>query len=65
MASMKIMAFAQAFAWPESIKDAVGDVQEPGAEAQQQRRKNRHMKPHRAGEEPSPKRSDSWRIQAK
>jgi len=65
MAGVEIVALAEKFAFAESIEDAVGDVEKPGAEGEQQRGEYWHVEAHGAGEEPSPERSDGWRIQAK
>jgi hypothetical protein len=48
----------------ESIKNAVGDVEQPGAEGEKQRLDQGQSKMHGADEEPRPESSDRWRIQA-
>ena len=64
MAGMKMMAFAQQLALPESIENAVGDIEQPGAEGQKQRCEKGDVKMHGAGEEPRPESGDGRRIQA-
>ena len=64
MAGMKMMAFAQQLALPESIENAVGDIEQPGAEGKKQRREKGYTKMHGAGEEPRPESGDCRRIQA-
>ena len=41
MAGVKMMAFAQPLALAEPIENAVGDIEQPGAKGQQQRREQR------------------------
>jgi hypothetical protein len=48
----------------ESIKNAVGDVEQPGAKREKECLEKRQVKMHGADEKPGPESSNRWRIQA-
>ena len=65
MTGVEVMALPQvALAVAESIEDAVGDVEQPGAKGEKQRPGRGQVKMHGAGEEPRPESGDGGRIQA-
>ncbi len=65
MAGVEVMAFPKqlALGLAESIENAVGDVEQPGAKGEKQRLDKRQVKMHGADEEPRPESGDGWRIQ--
>ena len=66
MAGVKTVALLDQFARPlaKSVENAIGYVEQPGAEGEKQRWDKRQAEMHGAGEEPRPKGSNRWRIQA-
>jgi hypothetical protein len=66
MAGVKTVTLPEQFTRPlaESVENAIGDIEQPGAEGEKQRRDKRQAEMHGASEEPRPKGSNSWRIQA-
>ena len=66
MAGVKTVAFPEQFARPlaKSVENAIGDIEQPGAEGEKQRRDKRQVEVHGASEEPRPKSGNGWRIQA-
>ena len=65
MASMKMMTFPKqaGLGLAESIENAVGDVEQPGAKREKQCLEKRQVKMHGADEEAGPESSDRWRIE--
>ena len=53
MTGVKVMALAQlALLLAESIENAVGDIEQPGANGEKERREKGQVKMHGAGEKP-------------
>src|ERR1700733_3094415 len=66
MTGVKVMALPQVgLALAESVENAVGDVQQPGAKSEEQRWEEGQVQVHGDGEEPCPESGDGGRVQAK
>ena len=65
MTGVKVMALPQVgLPLTESVENAVGDVEQPGAKGEEQRREDGQVQVHGDGEEPCPESGDGGRVQA-